>query len=143
MATHDEDTQRAANCRIVEDLYAGLDALDVERALAPFAEDAVFEMPFAPSPIPQRVEGKAAIAGFVRRFPTLFRRTRVVDLRVSALADPTRVLAEWRGDWERVDGSPYRNTYVVLFRLRDTQVVLMQEYFNPLVLQPAAPSPST
>jgi ketosteroid isomerase-like protein len=54
----------------------GLAALDVDAALAVFADDAVQEMPFAPEGFPRRLEGIAALR---RQYGGLF---RVVDGRI-------------------------------------------------------------
>lgn len=47
---------------VVEEFFAALEALDVDRAVSLFADDAVQSMPFAPAGFTDRLEGRDAVA---------------------------------------------------------------------------------
>ena len=109
------------------------EALDIDRALELFAEDAVFEFPFAPPGFPARLEGKATISDFFRRFPKYYRSIRFLDRRITALEDGSGVVGESRGEWVNLKGRPYNNTYIILLRNKGDRIAHVREFFNPLV----------
>lgn len=45
-------------------------------------------------------------------------------------ADGEHVIVEARGEMERKDGTPYRNEYCLVFRLRDGRIVEFREYMD-------------
>jgi uncharacterized protein len=109
------------------------ETLETDRMAGLFTADAVFEFPFAPEGFPRRLEGRDAIAAFLRQFPKYYRRVRFLDRQVTPLADGSGVVAEYRGEWETVKERPYNNTYVAVVRFRDGQVSHIREFFNPLI----------
>ena len=56
------DAAAADHRASVREFFAALEAMDIPRFLALWAEDGVQEMPFAPAGFPARLEGRAAIA---------------------------------------------------------------------------------
>jgi uncharacterized protein len=132
-------TGATGNAAVVGEFLRRLAERDAAGVLELFAEDAVYEFPFAPPALPNRHEGKAAIARLVDVVLGLAPRIAFADVRIEPLATPGRVLAEFRGDWELADGWLYRNTYLAVGELRAGRVRHWRECYNPLVLQEAFP----
>jgi ketosteroid isomerase-like protein len=125
-------------------LLDALEALDPERAAACFTEDGVLELPYAPDGFPGYHAGRDAIASFLRRFPTYYRRIRYLDRKIVPLDGEAGAVGEYRGAWETVKGRPYNNTYVAIVRTRGREITLLREYFNPLVwLESLGRTPAT
>ena len=127
------------NTAVVGEFLRRLADRDVAGALDLFTDDVVVEFPFAPPTLPDRHEGKAAFARFLTGALGGTRRMAFAAVRVEPLAaaDRVAVVAEFRGDWELVNGRHYRNTYIVLAELRDGRIQHWREFFNPLVVQDA------
>ena len=99
-----------------------------------FAEDGAMEFPYAPPGYPERLDGRAAIAEYMRGYPDIvdltsfhieaFHRTvnpdvAIVEFSVSARAVPTN--------------RPYTMRYVGVITLRGGEIVHYRGYWNPLV----------
>lgn len=120
--------------------YSALMAKDFDRWAGLFAPDARQENPFMPA-----AEGLAA--GFDGRERIVFhyrtalqnRRDLVFDIHaIHETEDPDCVIVEVAGRSEVPEtGRIYDQRYIWLFRYRDGQIVLMREYFNPLVFEAA------
>lgn len=126
-------TKTSEPARVLHAMLDALEALNMEGAAACFAADAVLELPYAPEGFPGYHVGQEAIAAFLRRFPTYYRRIRYLDRRMYPFDDGSGVAAEYRGEWETVKRRPYHNTYVALVRVREGHITHLREFFNPLV----------
>ncbi len=127
---------RVEPAALVEEFFAALEALDVDRAVALFAEDAAQTMPFAPEGFPDRLDGRDAIARQYGGPPDAYRSMHF-ERRLYPMADPSMVVAEYEGSIELTSGGRYDNRYCGIFRIRDGRIVGFTEYFDPLVLQSA------
>jgi ketosteroid isomerase-like protein len=137
MSEADLDCRRRDACALVAEVFARLQAMEIERLLDLFADDMVLEMPVRGAGGPERLEGKEAVGAFLRRFPQIFRRLDFVAHTEYPMADPSLVAAEYRSEGEAHTGLPYRNVYAAIFRVRDGKIVLWREYFNPIVINNA------
>ena len=52
---------------------------------------------------------------------------------LSLTADEDRVVAEAVSDGVLVNGEPYSNTYVFVFRIRDRKIAAVAEHYNALI----------
>ncbi len=52
---------------------------------------------------------------------------------LSLTADEDRVVAEAVSDGGLVNGEPYSNTYVFVFRIRDRKIAAVAEHYNALI----------
>jgi ketosteroid isomerase-like protein len=52
----------------------------------------------------------------------------------SLTAEDDRVVAEARSIATLINGQPYRNTYIFVFRIRDGRFNSIAEHFNPLIV---------
>src|SRR4051794_35524688 len=100
------------------------------------AEDAVFEMPYAPEGFDRRFEGREAIVTFDETIPAIFDAENLHDLRLETYhSDPGEVIAEYRSDMViKPPGAEYRNEYVSRFTVRDGEITRFAEYYDPIRL---------
>ncbi|WP_031468810.1 nuclear transport factor 2 family protein [Sciscionella sediminilitoris] len=117
-------------------LSRSLDALksgDVDGYLEMYAPDAVHEFPFAPEGAPRRLEGRAAIADYMRGLPGLLRFGPFTDIRVRQAEDET--IVEFTGHHHSIpDDAPRDIDYVFIITRRDGEVTHIRDYMNPLQL---------
>ena len=106
---------------------------DIDGFVALFAPDAVLEMPFAGSAVPSRLEGRQAISEFSAR--SVAPGIRIDDLQHLAVHhtdDPEVVIVEVLAKATLTStGQAFSGTSVQVFRIRDGQIVLFRDYFNP------------
>ncbi|MFF4958946.1 nuclear transport factor 2 family protein [Streptomyces sp. NPDC001222] len=105
-----------------------------------WAEDGVMEFPFAPRGWPRRLEGREAVAGYMRHYPDHIDLHDFPDLRIHETTDPATIVAEMRGVGRLVrTGAPFDMTYVAVVTVRDGRIAAYRDYWNPLAVQdPAA-----
>lgn len=100
-----------------------------------FADDAVWEMPFAPEPLAKAVPGGALIGHFVDWFFASVPDLAIGSLVVHDTTDPELFVLELQGKATVAqNGKIYANTYCTHMRVRDGKVVLIREYFDPTVV---------
>jgi len=126
-------TDTAAQIQMFLDSQDAAEALDPDKAAHHYAEDAVFEFPFAPDGFPSKLEGRGQILEFFRQFPKYYKTVRFLDRTITPLADGAGLIAEYRGEWINIKDRPYNNTYIIVVRFRGDKVVHVREFFNPLV----------
>jgi ketosteroid isomerase-like protein len=101
--------------------------------IALWAEDGLMEFPFAPEGWPRRLEGKAAIADYMRHYPDHIDLHDFPDLRIHETTDPQTVVAEMRGVGRLVQtGAPFDMTYIAVVTVRDGRITSYRDYWNPL-----------
>lgn len=97
-----------------------------------FAEDVVFEFPYAPEGLPKRLDGRDRLAAhLVRLGPQL--QFDTFDLESSYVCGDTVVFeftCEGRGV---TTGVAYDQTYISVVTLRDGRIARYKDYWNPLV----------
>jgi ketosteroid isomerase-like protein len=130
LMSHPEDNGPVA---VTERFLQALSALDAPAMFGELSEDATCEFPACPPGAPRQFVGRAACEGF---FSTMIRPMwsvfALTDVTVTALAgDPERAVAEYTSDGLLLDGSPYHNTYLSMFTVRDGKIQMWREYFDP------------
>jgi hypothetical protein len=114
-----------------------LHALDISAAIALLADDAVLEMPLAPPGLPDRFEGKAAIAAFLGA-SQVFSRLEFHDITFHTTSDPELAIVEFRSTGSfQTTGADYANRYALVIRAFAGRITLYREYFNPMALSGA------
>jgi uncharacterized protein len=97
-----------------------------------FAEDGVWEMPFAPKPLAESVPGRHLIGHFIDWFFDSVPDLRIDSLTVHDTTDPELFVLELHGTATVTQtGKVYSNTYCTHMRIRNGKIVLFREYFNP------------
>lgn len=108
-------------------LIGGDDILDL------FVDDVIFAFPFAPDVMPDRIEGKEALAAHLRRLGPLLEFGKMT-LRAVHHAERAAIL-EFDCDGRGIEsGAPYRQSYVSVVALRNGRIAHYRDYWNPLVL---------
>lgn len=74
----------------IEEVFAGFVAMDPERALSNFADDATLEDPVGTPPM----VGKPAITAYLETFPTLFNQIKLYSLELKPAGQ--EVAVKWR-----------------------------------------------
>ncbi|MET9521994.1 nuclear transport factor 2 family protein [Streptomyces coeruleorubidus] len=108
---------------------------DIDAWVGLWAEDGVMEFPFAPPGRPRRLEGKEAVAAYMRPYPDHIDLHDFPDLRIHRTTDPETIVAEMRGVGRLVKtDSPYDMTYIAVVTVRDGLIASYRDYWNPLAL---------
>ncbi|MFD3308800.1 nuclear transport factor 2 family protein [Streptomyces sp. NPDC058694] len=101
-----------------------------------WAEDGVIEFPFAPQGWPGRLEGKEAIAAYMRHYPDHIDLHDFPDLRIHRTTESDVIVVEMRAVGRLVEtDSPYDMTYIAVVTVRDGLISSYRDYWNPLVIQ--------
>ncbi|MEU9960701.1 nuclear transport factor 2 family protein [Streptomyces sp. NPDC050982] len=101
-----------------------------------WAEDGILEFPFAPQGWPGRLEGKEAIAAYMRHYPDHIDLHDVPDLRIHQTTESDVIVVEMRAVGRLVEtDSPYDMTYIAVVTVRDGLISTYRDYWNPLTVQ--------
>ncbi|MFD7665679.1 nuclear transport factor 2 family protein [Streptomyces sp. NPDC059788] len=109
---------------------------DIPAWVALWAEDGLMEFPFAPDGWPRRLEGKEAIAAYMRHYPDHIDLHDFPDLRIHQTTDPQTVVVEMRGVGRLVESdAPLDMTYIAVVTVGDGHITSYRDYWNPLAVQ--------
>lgn len=102
-----------------------------------FAEDAVFEFPFAPGGAVRRV-GSDDMAAYLRSLEggVVFDELTLTGSYPDGGDDgPSVVVLEYDGrGHDQASGAPYVQSYISVVHLVDGKIIFFREYFNPLAI---------
>ena len=97
-----------------------------------FAEDVLFEFPYAPEGLPGRLEGLPALGDHLARLGPML-ELREFTLHAVHLAGDT-VILEFSCTGEGIaTGLPYDQDYISVVTLREGRIARYRDYWNPLV----------
>lgn len=100
-----------------------------------WADDGVMEFPFAPDGWPARLEGREAIAAYMRDYPDHIDLQDFPELRIHETTDPEIIVVEMRGVGRLVEtGSAFDMTYIAVVTIRDGRIASYRDYWNPLAV---------
>lgn len=95
----------------------------------------MFEFPFAPEGWPRRLEGKAAVADYMRGYPDRIDLHDFPDLRIHRTDDPGTIVVEMRGVGRLVkSGAEYDMTYIAVVTVADGRIAHYRDSWNPLAI---------
>ncbi|MFY4722831.1 nuclear transport factor 2 family protein [Streptomyces sp. LaBMicrA B280] len=104
--------------------------------VALWAEDGLMEFPFAPDGRPRRLEGKEAIAAYMRPYPDHIDLHDFPDLRIHQTTEPGTIVVEMRGVGRMVEtDAPFDMTYIAVVTVRDGRFTAYRDYWNPLAVR--------
>jgi ketosteroid isomerase-like protein len=131
-----DDELRERNMAIVREYIDAINAWDFDKKRELLADDALFEMPFAPPGFDRRLEGKDAILAFVQTVPDLIDAENLHDVRMHTFHDdPGEIVATYKSDMEiKPKMTPYTNDYITRWTVRDGKVAYFAEYYDPIRL---------
>ncbi|MEV4875928.1 nuclear transport factor 2 family protein [Streptomyces cyaneofuscatus] len=123
-----------------EDLYRqGLRMLldkDIPGWVGLWAEGGVFEFPFAPDGWPRRLEGRDAVAAYMRDYPDLIDLHDFPYVEIHRTDAPGTIVVEMRGVGRIVEsGDPFDMAYIAVVTFEGGLIVRYRDYWNPLVAQ--------
>ncbi|MGW0461558.1 nuclear transport factor 2 family protein [Streptomyces tendae] len=113
---------------------------DIDGWVGLWADDGVMEFPFAPEGRPRRLEGREAVAAYMRHYPDHIDLHDLPDLRIHETTDARTVVVEMRGVGRLVrTGAPFDMTYIAVVTVEDGRFTSYRDYWNPLaLLEPGA-----
>ncbi|WRH64479.1 MAG: nuclear transport factor 2 family protein [Fuscovulum sp.] len=101
--------------------------------LGMFADDVIFEFPYAPDGLPKRLDGTAALAAHLETLGPLLSFGPMELGNVYAAG--STVILEFSCSGEGVaTGAPYNQLYVSVVTLREGRIAHYRDYWNPLVV---------
>ncbi|MFD3441032.1 nuclear transport factor 2 family protein [Streptomyces sp. NPDC058685] len=102
-------------------------------------EAGVLEFPFAPDGWPQRLEGKAAVADYMRGYPDHIDLHDFPYVEIHRTVAPETIVVEMRGVGRLVEtGSPFDMSYIAVVTVENGLITRYRDYWNPLALQDPA-----
>lgn len=100
-----------------------------------FADDAVFELPFAPPNYPQRLVGKTAIWEYVKDYPKRIDLQGFAEVIEHPTTEPGVLVVEAQVEGRVIaTGKPYRVRYVWVVTVEEGKIVKQRDYWNPLAV---------
>ncbi|MFG2632730.1 nuclear transport factor 2 family protein [Streptomyces sp. NPDC048362] len=113
---------------------------DIAAWVALWSDDGVMEFPFAPPGMPTRLEGREAVAAYMRHYPDHIELRDFPELRIHETTDARTIVVEMRGIGRLVKtGGPFDMTYIAVVSVRDGRFTSYRDYWNPLAaLEPGA-----
>ena len=134
--TVNDQQHREANMDVVRQYIDAINVWDFDAKRKLLAEDAVFEMPFAPEGFEKRFVGRENIIAFVETVPSIIDAENLHDLRLETFhSDPGEILAQYKSDMViKTTNAEYRNNYLSRFTVRDGQITYFAEYYDPIRL---------
>ncbi|MEU7606642.1 nuclear transport factor 2 family protein [Streptomyces sp. NPDC041003] len=114
-------------------------AKDIPGWVGLWADDGVMEFPFAPPGWPEQLEGRKAIAAYMRDYPDHIDLHDFPDVRILESTDPGTIVVEMRGVGRLVatDG-PFDMRYIAVVTVQDGRFTTYRDYWNPLAAQTPA-----
>lgn len=96
------------------------------------ADDLVIRLPFAPPGVLAEMRGFAVARDTLAHHWGTKKSFAWHDVVIRETDEPGLFVTTARSEVELADGTPYRNSYVLLTRVRDGRVIEHTEWFNPL-----------
>jgi ketosteroid isomerase-like protein len=132
----DDSQLRERNMAIVMRYIDAINRWDFDTQRELLAENAVFEMPYAPDGFERKIAGRDDILAFLETIPALVDAENLHDVRLATYhSDPGEIVAEYRSDMIlKPTNAAYRNEYIGRFTVRDGQITRFAEYYDPVRL---------
>ncbi|MFD9759651.1 nuclear transport factor 2 family protein [[Kitasatospora] papulosa] len=106
---------------------------DISAWVGLWAGDGLMEFPFAPDGWPRRLEGREAVAAYMRRYPDQIDLHGFPELRIHETTDAETIVVEMRGVGRLVEtDAPFDMTYIAVVTVRDGRFTSYRDYWNPL-----------
>lgn len=99
-------------------------------------EEGVMEFPFAPPGWPRRLEGRQAVADYMRPYPDHIDLHGFPWVKIHQTTVPETIVVEMRGVGRLVaTDSPIDMTYIAVVTVNDGRITSYRDYWNPLAVQ--------
>lgn len=118
---------------LVEHALELLLAKDMAAFAGLWAEDGILEFPFAAPGYPPRLDGRAAVADYLRGYPDVLDVREIPAKMLHQTDDPDVVIAEFEAAGIVVaTGQPYTMRYIAVITVRDGEIARYRDYWSPL-----------
>jgi ketosteroid isomerase-like protein len=108
---------------------------DMDGFSALWAASGIMEFPFAPPNAPRRLEGREAVAQYLKEYPSRIDLRRYTALEIHECLDPELIVLEMSVTGVVVATSkPYDVSYIAVIRVRDGEIASYRDYWNPLAI---------
>jgi ketosteroid isomerase-like protein len=126
----------ATSREVVERVLRASREMDTETFVSLIAPDGYIEWPYRPAGIPDRLEGREQIRGFLTaQAKGLVRFDEYRNTVIHETTDPEVVIVEYDVDGTVIPtGAPLHQTIIAVLRIRAGLVISYRDYLNPLVL---------
>lgn len=126
--------------KAVLDFLEALEAFDIERAMAVFADDAVLDLPRPPEQGPAQLVGKEAITEFYKNWLGVLRAPDLTSaLRFHPMRDAQMTFTEgWFRTRSITSGPVHQQPCAGLFHVEDGKITLYRAYIDPRPVTNAA-----
>jgi ketosteroid isomerase-like protein len=95
-------------------------------------ENVIIEFPYAPDGFPARLEGRAAVADYMRGYPDQIDLREIPSLEIHQTTDRDTIVAEWRGTGRIVaTDTPYDMPYVAVVTASNGHITHYRDYWSP------------
>ncbi|MFH8402199.1 nuclear transport factor 2 family protein [Streptomyces anulatus] len=102
-------------------------------------ENGILEFPFAPEGWPKRLEGKAAVAEYMRSYPDRIDLHDFPYVEIHRSTAPQTIVVEMRGVGRlAATDSPFDMSYIAVVTVRNGLITRYRDYWNPLAVQDPA-----
>ncbi|MFI2352782.1 nuclear transport factor 2 family protein [Streptomyces sp. NPDC019443] len=99
-------------------------------------EDGVLEFPFAPQGWPERLQGRQAVAEYMRHYPDHVDVHDFPDVKIHQTTAPEAIVVEMRGVGRLVEtDSPFDMSYIAVVTVKNGRITSYRDYWNPLAVQ--------
>lgn len=131
----EEIMPQSPSARIAQQLLQNLEAKNADAIAQLWTQEAIYELPYALPGNPSQLQGKEAAQQNIIRIIAMFERIEFEQVRFYPTQDPNIVLVETQGNFVVAgSGKAYRNKYIAVIQTQNDQIVLLREYFNPLII---------
>lgn len=111
---------------------------DIAAWVALWAEDGRMEFPFAPEGRPRQLQGRDAVAAYMRHYPDHIDLHDFPELRIHQTTDAETIVVEMRGVGRVVrTGAPFDMRYIAVVTIHDGRITSYRDYWNPAALSAA------
>ncbi|MEV0224823.1 nuclear transport factor 2 family protein [Streptomyces sp. NPDC050704] len=102
-------------------------------------ENGILEFPFAPEGWPKRLDGKAAVAEYMRGYPDHIDLHDFPSVEIHQTVTPETIVVEMRGVGRLVDtDGPFDMSYIAVVTVENGLITRYRDYWNPLAVQDPA-----
>ncbi|MFJ6695773.1 nuclear transport factor 2 family protein [Streptomyces sp. NPDC091272] len=102
-------------------------------------EQGIFEFPFAPDGWPRWLEGRVAVAEYMRGYPDHIDLHDFPRVEIIETVDPEVIVVEMRGVGRLVaTDAPFDMSYIAVVTVRAGRITRYRDYWNPLAVQDPA-----
>lgn len=125
----------SANVRMARAAMQAMSDFDFDSVERMVTDDIVVVQPFPAMGMPETMRGRENFLGGVRFVPTMFKEFKLTISQVyDCPADDIVAFEQTSRGIFNIDGSEYRNRYMMIFGFRDGKISLWKEYYDSRIM---------